>query len=136
MLWHTEGKGDEDLGVHFFDRRAADHDSDLRGPATLSVPLPNSPLSYDGVVVKIHWSVRVRAFLRTEPRRRSLIEEAPFRLLSRRVAGDGIQRLVFTVIPVRPFAWVMAVVFLGLGALTLRDRNKQDDADDSPTEAE
>lgn len=36
-------------------------------------------------------------------------------------AMDGFQRLVFTVIPVRPFAWVMAVVFLALaGRLLLK----------------
>lgn len=88
VLWHTEGKGDEDLGVHFFDRRTADHAADLRGPALQSVPLPNSPLSYDGMVVKIRWCVRVRAFLRKEWKGRALNEDAPFRLLARRTSED------------------------------------------------
>lgn len=35
-------------------------------------------------------------------------------------AMDGFERLLFTVIPIRPFAWVMAVVFLGLGLATVR----------------
>lgn len=35
-------------------------------------------------------------------------------------AMDGFERLVFTVIPIRPFAWIMSAVFLGLGALTAR----------------
>ncbi len=66
VLWHTEGKGDEDLAVHFFERLlpADVEDRDLRTLRRLSTPLPNSPLTYDGITVKIRWCVRVRAFLR------------------------------------------------------------------------
>ena len=66
VLWHTEGKGDEDLAVHFFERRVpTDVDNrDLRAQRTLSTKLPNSPLTYAGVTLKIRWCVRVRAFLR------------------------------------------------------------------------
>ncbi len=73
VLWSTEGKGDEDLAVHFFDRIAADDPAapDLRRPRRFSTVLPNSPLSYDGVIVKIHWCVRLRAFL---PRGKQLVE--------------------------------------------------------------
>jgi hypothetical protein len=66
VLWYTEGKGDEDLAVHYFERLTAD-DSE---PATLhelhrfEVMLPNSPLSYEGVLIKIRWCVRLRVFLR------------------------------------------------------------------------
>ncbi|MCA9177933.1 MAG: hypothetical protein KDB14_25895 [Planctomycetales bacterium] len=91
VLWHTEGKGDEDLGVHFFERRTPDSTENVSGPATLTVVLPNTPLSYDGRIVKIRWYVRVRAF----PRKgRSFYQEAPFRLLSRRHAGGFRPRLV------------------------------------------
>ena len=79
VIWHTEGKGDEDLGVHFFDRRTADT-VELGGPATMTARLPNSPLSYDGVIIKILWFARVRVFLR---KGRSLIDQTPFRLLPR-----------------------------------------------------
>jgi hypothetical protein len=66
VLWYTEGKGDEDLAVHYFERLTADDDE----PPTLhelrrfEVTLPNSPLSYEGVFIKIRWCVRLRVFLR------------------------------------------------------------------------
>lgn len=65
VLWHTEGKGDEDLAVHYFDRASIETDPqwDPRQPRAFSTKLPNSPLSYDGVIVKILWRIRVRAFL-------------------------------------------------------------------------
>lgn len=66
LLWHTEGKGEEDLGVHYFERKLPSdvEDRDLRALRKLNARLPNSPLTYDGVTVKIRWCVRVRAFLR------------------------------------------------------------------------
>lgn len=66
VLWHTEGKGDEDLGVHYFERLAATEveGRDLRALRQLRTRLPNSPLTYPGVTVKIRWCVRVRVFLR------------------------------------------------------------------------
>ena len=66
VLWHSEGKGDEDLGVHFFERRipADVDDRDLRVLRLMTTRLPNSPLTYAGVTLKIRWCVRVRAFLR------------------------------------------------------------------------
>ena len=79
VLWHTEGQGDEDMVVHFFERHEADDANpvDFRQTRTLSTELPNSPLSYDGVIVKIHWLVRVRVFL---VRGRDFVAEQPFRL--------------------------------------------------------
>jgi hypothetical protein len=63
VLWYTEGKGEEDLGVHFFQRIT---DSSMMPPAAtsgaFSTPLPQSPLSYEGVIVKVRWCVRVRLF--------------------------------------------------------------------------
>jgi len=63
VAWYTEGKGEEDLFVHLFER-IADRDGlrkALQG-ASLEVRLPPSPLSYEGVIVKIRWCVRVRVF--------------------------------------------------------------------------
>lgn len=63
VTWYTEGKGEEDLFVHFFER-LVDRESlerSVRG-MDLEVRLPPSPLSYEGVIVKIRWCVRVRAF--------------------------------------------------------------------------
>jgi len=66
VLWYSEGKGEEDLAVHYFERLTAENDE----PPTLhelhrfEVTLPNSPLSYEGVFIKIRWCVRLRVFLR------------------------------------------------------------------------
>jgi hypothetical protein len=63
VVWYTEGKGEEDLMVHRFERV-----TDRRLLATCPVEtaftttLPASPLSYEGVIVKIRWCVRIRAF--------------------------------------------------------------------------
>ena len=64
VLWHTEGKGDEDMAVHEFWRRDADDGRpiDLSQPERFSTMLPNSPLSYEGQIIKLRWYVRVRAF--------------------------------------------------------------------------
>ncbi|RIK82302.1 MAG: hypothetical protein DCC68_06745 [Planctomycetota bacterium] len=64
VLWYTEGKGDEDLGVHCFKRFDGVRDPvPLHELRSISTTLPESPLSYDGRIVKIRWCVRVRAFL-------------------------------------------------------------------------
>lgn len=63
VLWYTEGKGEEDLGVHFFDRHAAPADlSAVLPEGRFAVHLPPTPLSYEGVIVKIRWCVRIRLF--------------------------------------------------------------------------
>lgn len=79
VLWHTEGKGDEDLAVHQFERVSADEGDwiDPGRPTRFQTVLPNSPLSYDGVIVKIRWCVRVRVSVR---RGKDLIGEEPFLL--------------------------------------------------------
>jgi hypothetical protein len=65
VLWYTEGKGEEDLAVHAFWRFNAEGEGlpDPRRPARFETTLPNSPLSYEGHLLKIRWCVRVRAFL-------------------------------------------------------------------------
>jgi hypothetical protein len=73
VLWYTEGKGDEDLGVHSFERLNVQQGEEHR----FAVTLPGSPLSYEGVILKVRWSVRVRVFL---VQGGELFGEAPFRL--------------------------------------------------------
>jgi hypothetical protein len=79
VLWQTEGKGNSDFGIHDFWRRSvADGDwIDNRTPGRFHTTLPNSPLSYDGELIKIYWLVRVRVF--TEDGR-EFIDEHAFRL--------------------------------------------------------
>ncbi len=87
VLWYTEGKGEEDMGVHYFERRTpADvPGGDLRSLRRLETVLPSSPLSYHGPLVTIRWCVRVRVFLRPG---RSVCFEKPFVLGS--VTGGSI----------------------------------------------
>jgi hypothetical protein len=78
VLWHSKGKGDEDLDVHLFQRFSAE-DGDLldpRQPGRFSTQLPNTPWSYEGVLVKIRWCVRVRIFIRGA----EIMAEIPFTL--------------------------------------------------------
>jgi len=66
VLWYTEGKGEEDLAVHFFDRvepQSGQH-LNLSQPHKFNTQLPYSPLSYGGMIIKIRWCVRIRVFLR------------------------------------------------------------------------
>jgi hypothetical protein len=79
VLWYTEGKGEEDMGVHFFERRLPSdaEDGDLRPLRRFRTTLPSSPLSYAGAIFTIRWCVRVRLFLR---RGREYLQEQPFTL--------------------------------------------------------
>jgi hypothetical protein len=79
VLWYSEGKGDEDMAVHEFWRKDADSGElgDPRRPDRFSTTLPQSPLSYEGQIVKIRWCVRVRAIFK---RGRDLIAQKHFRL--------------------------------------------------------
>ena len=89
VLWHTEGKGDEDMAVHEFLRRDIDDGTLIAPdrPERFSVVLPNSPLSYEGRIIQIRWCVRVRVF---PQRGKELLGEKRF------VLGD--------VLPVKPTA--------------------------------
>lgn len=79
VLWHTEGKGSEDMGVHAFWRHAIDVGDwiDPRRPGRFNTVLPKSPLSYPGTLIKLLWSVRVRLFLADG---RQAVDDLPFRL--------------------------------------------------------
>ncbi len=65
VVWMTEGKGDTDIGVHFFERRQRQTitNETFRLTQRLSTVLPASPLSYTGQVVSVRWCVRVRLIL-------------------------------------------------------------------------
>jgi hypothetical protein len=79
VVWYTEGKGEEDMGVHYFERRLPSdaEDGDLRPMRRLRTRLPNSPLTYTGAILSIRWCVRLRLFLR---RGREFSLEHPFTL--------------------------------------------------------
>ena len=77
VLWYTEGKGDEDLSVHYFERRtpADAEDGDLRPLHRFHIRLPNSPLSYQGAILCLKLCIRVRLFLK---KGRQFVAEQPF----------------------------------------------------------
>jgi len=79
ILWLTEGKGDEDLYVHDFERRenAGPLLNQLHVLHRFSNTLPNSPLTYEGSIVKIHWCVRIRLFMADG---QEFVEDFPFEL--------------------------------------------------------
>lgn len=79
VMWYSVGKGDEDLGVHFFERRvASDHpESDLRELHRFKTLCPPSPLSYEGNILKIRWCIRVRVFQKSG---KEVLFELPFRI--------------------------------------------------------
>ena len=79
VLWHSEGKGDEDMAVHEFWQRDADelHPIDPGQPERFRTTLPQSPLSYEGQMIKLRWCVRVRAFFQ---RGREVVGERQFQL--------------------------------------------------------
>jgi len=79
VVWFTTGKGDTDIGVHFFERRLTRSlpDGFLKQVQRLSTVLPLTPLSYSGRIVQVSWSVRIRLFLDDNSQ---FTEDAPFRL--------------------------------------------------------
>ncbi len=79
VLWYTEGKGDEDMAVHAFERTSEEKNGpiDVTRPGRFQVTLPSSPLSYDGHNLKIRWCVRVRLFPKRE---KELVAQKDFTL--------------------------------------------------------
>ena len=79
VVWFTTGKGDSDIGVHFFERRLTRSlpDGYLKQVQRLSTVLPLTPLSYTGRIVQIKWGVRIRLFLDDNSQ---FTQDAPFRL--------------------------------------------------------
>ena len=79
IAWKTEGKGSEDLGVHFF-RSATQEELGadvLASGQRLSARMPLTPLSYEGRLFKIRWCIRLRLFLNDG---REIATEQPFYL--------------------------------------------------------
>lgn len=79
ILWHTAGKGEEDFGVHYFKRYTTEgaEGVELARRREFRTLLPEQPLSYDGLIVKVCWCARLRLFL---SRGRQQVLEAPFQL--------------------------------------------------------
>ncbi|MBI83573.1 MAG: hypothetical protein CMJ81_10280 [Planctomycetaceae bacterium] len=79
VLWYTEGKGDEDMLVHYFARSGAEGvmGEAFQGSRRFQTELPKSPLSYEGSIVKIQWCARIRVFLTSGA---ELHHETPFHL--------------------------------------------------------
>ncbi len=80
ILWATEGTGDEDRGVHAMSLLEPEGFEGVPKPnqwREFQAILPGSPLSYDGLVVKVVWRVRVRAVVGKYP---EWLGEVPFRL--------------------------------------------------------
>lgn len=93
VMWHTEGKGDEDLSVHYFERYTPSDaiDGDLRQLHHFRTTLPQSPLSYEGSIVKIRWCVRVRLFW---DQGKELHVDRQFQLVARRMRKSEPMRTV------------------------------------------
>ncbi|WP_146528617.1 hypothetical protein [Novipirellula artificiosorum] len=83
VLWHTEGKGDEDLHVHHFHRLDEDQlrQTGIADSQSISCKLPCTPLSYHGHLVRICWCIRLRLFLEGG---REIVSEHPLHLVSSR----------------------------------------------------
>ena len=81
VLWHTEGKGDEDLHVHHFHRvvESRVRRVGLADEQSVNCVLPATPLSYHGQLLSLQWCVRMRLFLAGG---REIVAEQPFHLIS------------------------------------------------------
>jgi hypothetical protein len=85
VLWYTSGKGDEDQGIHYYQRetrksRQLDQ-PDLRALTHFTTTLPNSPFSYEGTNLKIQWCVRVRILVQRDGQTlREYIHDQEFQL--------------------------------------------------------
>lgn len=77
VVWYTVGQGEEDLSVHYFQRFTKSAGVDLAQPTSFTTELPAAPLSYDGLIVKVCWSVRLRV---APSLGRGLLIETPLRL--------------------------------------------------------
>jgi hypothetical protein len=97
VLWHTSGKGTEDLqAIHY---RAWKNDdgtlATLPNPHAFTVTLPKTPWSYDGKLVKIHWVARLRVRWVSDGRTHEALRDTEFVLtpegagIPRRPSGTG-----------------------------------------------
>jgi hypothetical protein len=81
VMWHTEGKGDEDLHVHHFHRVVENQIRrvGLADEQSTRCLLPATPLSYHGRLISVRWCIRLRLFLANG---REIVAEQPFHLVS------------------------------------------------------
>ena len=81
VMWHTEGKGDEDLHVHHFQRLGEMQLRAMRpgDEQSLRCQLPPTPLSYQGRLITIRWCIRLRLFMTDG---REIVTEQPFHLVA------------------------------------------------------
>ena len=79
VMWCTEGKGGDDLGVHLFESFTREQLSGqpLHQAREVSTVLPAYPLSYEGRLMKIRWCIRLRLYLSDG---REITAEQPFYL--------------------------------------------------------
>ena len=79
IMWLTEGKGTDDIGIHLFQRLSRDEleKIPLQQSRQITSVLPSAPLSYEGRLLKIRWCVRLRLFLKDG---REITAEMPFYL--------------------------------------------------------
>ena len=91
VMWHTEGKGDEDLQVHHFHRvvESQIRRVGLADEQSIHCVLPVTPLSYHGRLISVRWCVRLRLFLASG---REIVAEQPFHLVSPTAYSDGTIR--------------------------------------------
>jgi|694.fasta_scaffold00317_44 hypothetical protein len=80
VVWLVEGKGSEEMGVHFFQshQRSELAKSALSEPRVVTTVLPPAPMSFDGRLFKIRWCVRLRLYLGDG---REITTEQPFHLM-------------------------------------------------------
>ncbi len=92
ILWHTEGKGDEDLHVHHFHRldESKIRQIGLSDSQSVSCKLPFAPLSYHGHLIHLRWCVRLRLFVagNREMVAREIVTEQPFYLVTNRAKAN------------------------------------------------
>lgn len=85
VLWHTSGKGTEDMGVVHFQSWTQDDGTlgAMPNPFAFAVKLPETPWSYDGKLIKIHWLTRIRLRYGPAGATKELVQDAPFTLAPR-----------------------------------------------------
>lgn len=77
VLWSTEGKGEQDIGVHFFERKKSLPSTAYLQTQKLSTVLPATPLSYRGRILNVEWYIRIKIFFANG---KSFTENRPFQL--------------------------------------------------------
>lgn len=79
VMWHTEGKGTEDMGVHLFRSLSGEDLAKVldQNSHVVVTTLPSSPLTFDGSLLKLQWCVRLRVYLQDG---REFTCEKPFHL--------------------------------------------------------